>query len=146
MQATCAFDETFSSVDCSWPGSVHDARIWRNSDSFRVMRENESNCLLLGDEGYGLAPWLMTPYRNPSTPEQISFNRLHKKERVIIERCFGQVKQRFPILQSKIRLATDKTPTVVVSSSFYTTLQSTLMRKILKLRRFLKTTTSSKKK
>jgi hypothetical protein len=56
VQATCNSEEWFTSVDVSWPGSVHDARIWRNSDIKRVMEENREKALLLGDEGYGIAP------------------------------------------------------------------------------------------
>ncbi|XP_046685119.1 putative nuclease HARBI1 [Homalodisca vitripennis] len=49
VQATCNFAEEFTSVDASWPGSVHDARIWRNSDIYRIM---EFNALLIGDSQY----------------------------------------------------------------------------------------------
>ncbi|KAG8256247.1 hypothetical protein J6590_072912 [Homalodisca vitripennis] len=30
-QATCDASEKFTSVDLSWPGSVHDSRIWKTS-------------------------------------------------------------------------------------------------------------------
>ncbi|KAK9687900.1 DDE superfamily endonuclease [Popillia japonica] len=68
------------------------------------------------DEGYGITPWLLTPYRNPTTPQEIAYNTLHKRERVIIERCFGQLKRRFPVLQHQIRLSIDKIPSVIVSA------------------------------
>jgi hypothetical protein len=84
VQAMCNSRELFSSVDVSWPGSVHDARIWRNSDTYRAIRENTSYANLLADEGYGLAPWLMIPFRNPVTQEQQSYNKLHCRERGII--------------------------------------------------------------
>ncbi|CAH2012606.1 unnamed protein product [Acanthoscelides obtectus] len=32
VQATCNSNEVFTSVGVSWPGSVHDSRIWKNSD------------------------------------------------------------------------------------------------------------------
>lgn len=105
----------FTSVDASWPGSVHDARIWKNSEIYNVMKENRAHAVLLGDQGFGLAPWLMTPFRNPVTVQEQAYNTLHSSERMIIERCFGQVKQRFPILQNKIRLAKDKVPSTIVS-------------------------------
>ncbi|CAH1961615.1 unnamed protein product [Acanthoscelides obtectus] len=57
----------------------------------------------------------MTPYRDPLTPERISYNRSFTRERVIIERCFGQVKQRFPILQTKIRIKTEKYSSLILS-------------------------------
>jgi hypothetical protein len=38
------------------------------------MEENREKALLLGDEGYGIAPWLMTPFKNPQTPEERAYN------------------------------------------------------------------------
>nr|CAI5833687.1 unnamed protein product [Callosobruchus analis] len=46
----------------------------------------------------------MTPYRNPETREEVAFNVLFTKDRDIIERCFGQLKRRFPILQYMVRV------------------------------------------
>nr|CAH7732281.1 unnamed protein product [Callosobruchus chinensis] len=111
--ASCNSSEVFTSVDISWPGSVHDARIWTNSTIQPVISRNQVRVLLLGDSGFGIAPWLMTPFRTPNNPQQQAFNNLLTRERVIIERCFGQVKQRFPILQYKIRLATEKVPHII---------------------------------
>jgi hypothetical protein len=45
----------------------------------------------------------------------VASNNLHKTERVIIERCFGQLKRRFPVLQHLIRVGTDKIPSVIIS-------------------------------
>lgn len=115
VQATCDADELFTSVEVSWPGSVHDSRILRNSNIFRTMDIAANEALLLGDNGYGLSKWLMTPFRNPQTNAEKSYNKLFKKERVIIERCFGQLKQRFPILQYKVRVATELVPAVIGS-------------------------------
>ncbi|XP_055601326.1 putative nuclease HARBI1 [Uranotaenia lowii] len=115
VQATCNGAELFTSVDCRWVGSVHDARIWRNSGIRNLVAENLSGAILLGDEAYPLTPWLMTPFKKAETVRQKAYNKLHSQERVIIERLFGQVKQRFPILQSKIRLSTDKIPTVIIA-------------------------------
>ncbi|XP_058840786.1 putative nuclease HARBI1 [Topomyia yanbarensis] len=115
IQATCDANELFTSIDCTWPGSVHDSRIWKNSSVFQVMHENPAEALLLGDDGYGIAPWVMTPYRNPNTPQQQRYNKIHSSERVIIERVFGQVKRRFPFLQSKVRVNTRRIPSMILS-------------------------------
>lgn len=114
VQGTCNAFEYFTSVVCRWQGSVHDSRIWRNSEICRVMTENRSNALLLCDKGYGLSPWLMTPYRRPEPGFQRVFNRLLTRERAVIERVFGQLKSRFPILKNNIRLKTDRIPTIIV--------------------------------
>lgn len=78
------------------------------------MRRNTQNAVLLADEGYGIEPCLMTIYKNPNTPQEIRYNNLLKKERVRIECCFGQLKQRFPILQYKVRLRLQKVPEILV--------------------------------
>lgn len=115
VQATVDSNEMFSSVECVWAGSVHDARVWRNSTIRQIMNENEAGVILLADEAYPLTPWVMTPFKNPVSDAQKSYNKLHKKERVIIERVFGQLKQRFPILQSKIRVTTERVSKIVIA-------------------------------
>nr|CAH7754288.1 unnamed protein product [Callosobruchus chinensis] len=49
VQATCNADEWFTSVGASWPGSVHDSRIWSNSEicNFAKREFQRSNALLL---------------------------------------------------------------------------------------------------
>jgi hypothetical protein len=68
---------------------------------------------LLGDVGYGITPWLLTPPKEPATPAEVAYNNLHKTERVIIERWFGQLKCRFPVLQHPIRVGTHKIPSLI---------------------------------
>ncbi|CAH1975637.1 unnamed protein product [Acanthoscelides obtectus] len=58
---------------------------------------NKANVVRLGDDGYGIKPCLTTPFRNPTPGAEINYNKLLKQERVIIERCFDQLKRRFPI-------------------------------------------------
>ncbi|KAK9891083.1 hypothetical protein WA026_013406 [Henosepilachna vigintioctopunctata] len=63
--------EQFKSISAEWPGSVHDGRVWRNSHVRDIVSQyNEAVCLL-EHSGYGLSPWLITPFkpvpgRNPS--------------------------------------------------------------------------------
>lgn len=113
VQATCNAREIFTSVDASWPGSVHDSRIWKNSLARQAI-SNSVNCVLLADSGYGIEPWLMTPYRNPINNRQSAYNQLLKTERVVIERCFGQLKRRFPILQYVNRVKLNRIANTIV--------------------------------
>ncbi|CAH2016530.1 unnamed protein product [Acanthoscelides obtectus] len=73
VQATCDASEMFTSVDVSWPRSVHD--LWRNSQT-RSQLINKANVVLLGDDCYGIEPCLMTPFRNPTPGAQINYNKL----------------------------------------------------------------------
>lgn len=115
VQATCNGMEMFTSVDATWAGSVNDARIWRTSIIKGIMERNTCGALLLGDEGYPLTPWLMTVYREADTAAKQAYNALHILDRTTIERIFGQLKRRFPILGGKIRVATDRIPKIIVA-------------------------------
>ncbi|CAH1957498.1 unnamed protein product [Acanthoscelides obtectus] len=84
VQATCDAREMFTSVDVSWPGSMHDSRIWRNSQT-RSQLINKANVVLLGDDGYDIEPCLMTPFSNPTPGAARNYNKLLKQERVTIE-------------------------------------------------------------
>ncbi|XP_030747150.1 putative nuclease HARBI1 [Sitophilus oryzae] len=114
VQATCDANEVFKSVSAEWPGSVHDSRIWRNSATCRTLRRFD-NAILRADQGYGIENCVMTPFVNPQTPEQLAYNNLFKRERVVIERYFGQLKQRFPILQNIVRLSLASVPTIIIA-------------------------------
>lgn len=50
---------------------------------------------ILGDGGYKLKPFLMTPFRNPKDAAERCFNRKHTSARNVVERCFGVLKNRF---------------------------------------------------
>nr|CAH7759010.1 unnamed protein product [Callosobruchus chinensis] len=48
VHATCNADEWFTSVDASWLGSVHDSRIWSNSEICNnAKRISEIECITL---------------------------------------------------------------------------------------------------
>uniref|UniRef100_A0A3B3HZE4 Putative nuclease HARBI1 n=1 Tax=Oryzias latipes TaxID=8090 RepID=A0A3B3HZE4_ORYLA len=64
-----------------WPGSVHDARILRESALYRELQTNRPHGIILGDSAYPLLPWLITPFLAASTPVQAHFNTAHCKTR-----------------------------------------------------------------
>ena len=72
-QYTCNADMVFTSIVARWPGSTHDSRIFRESNLCRDQERNNNdgrNGVILGDAGYPLLPYLMTPLNNPNTPAQ----------------------------------------------------------------------------
>lgn len=115
VQATCDASEKFTSISAEWPGSVHDARIWRRCAVRGVISQFNGTACLLGDSGYGIAPWLITPFKLCHTAQQRNFNLHHARERVVIERVFGQLKKRFPVLGNCVRVSLDKVSKTVVA-------------------------------
>lgn len=100
--AVCGPDLTFYYVSANWPGSVHDARVLRNSSLFRRMENGwrpHPNAVILGDSAYPLKQWLIPPtYEDPLNLAQNDFNRAHKRTRRLIENAFGILKEKFPCL------------------------------------------------
>lgn len=60
-----------------------------------ILGANNQQFWLLGDSGYPLQPWLITPVENPGNLNEIKFNEQHVYVRGIIERTIGIWKQRF---------------------------------------------------
>nr|XP_023680798.1 putative nuclease HARBI1 [Paramormyrops kingsleyae] len=93
--ATCKVTHVFA----NYPGSSHDSYILANSAIPALFqRDSPPEGWLLGDNGYPLKTWLITPYIMPTTVREISFNRKHTETHAIIERTFGLLKMRFRCL------------------------------------------------
>lgn len=103
-------------IVCRWPGSSHDSNIFRNS---RLRAEFEDGTfednVLVGDSGYAVKRYLITPLLNPQTAAENLFNEAQIRTRNPIERLFGIWKRRFPILALGIRLNIKKAEAVVIT-------------------------------
>ena len=99
VQGICNAEMIFTDVNAQWPGGHHDSFILNEStihDSFE--RGDYGEGWLLGDSGYGLKRWLMTPIATPVTNQQRKYNLSHRKTRCPIERSFGALKSRWRII------------------------------------------------
>ena len=92
-----------------YPGSLHDSRVLRNSNIFRMAENGDVlsrpddiienariSPLILGDSGYSLMKWLVTTYSflpNLTVTEK-KFNKALSSARVTSERAFGILKAR----------------------------------------------------
>ncbi|XP_022175254.1 putative nuclease HARBI1 [Myzus persicae] len=98
-----------------WPGSSRDQIIFDNS-LIKSKFENEIiKGYLLGDGGYEVKPYLMTPLLNPTTRSQQLYNESQIRTRNVIERCFGVHKRRFPVLSKGITTSLINTQAIIVS-------------------------------
>ncbi|XP_052732389.1 uncharacterized protein LOC128196196 [Vigna angularis] len=101
----------FTYVLAGWEGTASDSRILKNAldrDDPLVIPEGK---YYLGDAGFMLKSTVLTPYRGvryhlkeftrkgPQNAREL-FNHRHSSLRNVIERTFGVVKKRFPIIAS----------------------------------------------
>lgn len=103
-QLICDWRLKIININARFPGRTHDAFIWNNSNVNNTMvhlyrRHPRNNFYLLGDSGYPLRPWLMTPIMNAreGTPEA-AYNNKHRCCRSLVERCNGLLKMQFKCL------------------------------------------------
>ena len=99
-------DNVSVNIVAKWPGSTHDSFIFRTSNIRQYLEENHTKIedgLILGDSGYALSRYLMTPYSNPVTRAERRYNVAHKTTRCSVERSIGQLKRRFGCLETGLR-------------------------------------------
>ncbi|XP_038047494.1 protein ALP1-like [Patiria miniata] len=83
-----------------WPGSVHDARVFRNSPLYHDVEDGHKlaeHQYLIGDTAYPLRSWLVTPFKDNGhlSQQQRRFNRMLSGKRQVVERAIGHLKGRF---------------------------------------------------
>ncbi|XP_038062959.1 putative nuclease HARBI1 [Patiria miniata] len=98
VQVVCDAHFKITNVVARWPGSTHDSRIFQASRIGQLFQRQELQGILLGDSGYALQPWLMTPLLNPATDAERAYYRAHAHTRVVIEQVNGQLKNKFRCL------------------------------------------------
>ena len=124
IQAVADGQKIFLDFASGYPGSMHDARVLRNSTLFaraerrEVLTEPVSNTAgqpmgpyLLGDSAYPISSWLIKPYpEGTRDPLEIRFNKELSSARVKVENAFGVLKNRWRIMlkrfDSSIEFAT----------------------------------------
>lgn len=99
VQLICDSNLMFLNINTNYPGSMHDSFIWSQSNIKEYLTQQFNmgeQMWLIGDSGYPLQPFLMTPVSNAGegTPEQ-RYNTRHAAARNCIERAIGVLKMRF---------------------------------------------------
>nr|XP_034313989.1 putative nuclease HARBI1 [Crassostrea gigas]XP_034313990.1 putative nuclease HARBI1 [Crassostrea gigas] len=93
----------FLHLNACFPGSSHDAFVLSNSGLPTRITSLPEGGWLLGDSGYPLKNWLITPFATPRNDEERKFNDAHGRTRVVVERAFGVLKSRFRCLHKSGR-------------------------------------------
>lgn len=108
VQAVCDYKGYFMDVECMWPGSVHDAKVFANSSVNHELRNNilpatsqypvqgepKVPNYLIGDPAYPLVPFCMKEYESCLNNQQVIFNSMLRCARNPTECAFGRLKAR----------------------------------------------------
>ncbi|GAB0094016.1 hypothetical protein DMENIID0001_092170 [Sergentomyia squamirostris] len=124
LLAMCDGDYRFTYVNVGNHGSTPDGSSFRNSKLFNAIEKGSfpfpsasptqfsGNTkwpfVILGDGGFGLQPYLMTPYssnQSMNCDAKAFFNNQLSKGRTLIERTFGILAQRWKIFSKRIELS-----------------------------------------
>ncbi|CAN8007123.1 unnamed protein product, partial [Ixodes pacificus] len=101
----------------SWPGSVHNSRIFDNSRARVLYEHRRVPGLLLGDAAYACMSFLLTPLSSPgaaNSPEG-RYQAAHLKTRNSVERAFDAFKRRFPCLDMRLQYKGERSATIITA-------------------------------
>lgn len=74
VQIVCDNQLSIVNVVARYPASCHDSHNWRFCALRRLFSTGQiPNYWLLGDQGYPLEPWLLTPIENPQNNEENAY-------------------------------------------------------------------------
>lgn len=104
LQAVCDNDRIIRNIFIGYPGSVHDARVYSNSEiGIRPESFLTNGQWIAGDSVYAVSDFMITPFRNNATAgtasQRRAFNKYFSKYRVNIECVFGIMKETFGSLK-----------------------------------------------
>lgn len=110
----------FVACNASWPGSVNDARVLRNSRLYNAFELDGyrpfPGAVILGDSIYPCMDWLIPPVLGDNLPPATrAFNKSLKVTRSLVERSIGLLKLRFPSLR-KLRVSRPELAAEIVKS------------------------------
>jgi hypothetical protein len=117
LQAVIDADMRFTDIVTGWPGSMKESSILHSSGLFKLCEKGERlngsklkvsdgsevGEYLIGDAGYPLFSWLLTPYQEKDlTESSTEFNRRHLAARTVAPRTLAKFKDTWKFLQGEM--------------------------------------------
>ncbi|TVU23312.1 hypothetical protein EJB05_25668, partial [Eragrostis curvula] len=117
LQAVVDADSRIMDLVTGWPGSMKESSILHSSGLFKLCEKGERlngskltlsdgteiGEYIIGDAGYPLLPWLLTPYQqNNLTEPEVEFNRRHSAARIVAPRTLAKFKDTWKYLQGEM--------------------------------------------
>jgi hypothetical protein len=127
LQAVVDAQKRFTDIFVGLPGSVNDSCILKKSGLYRRVLNGgllsdelhhtaDIPPYILGDKGYPLLPWLLTPFRDDGrqrTVLETVYQEYQSRGRSVVENAFGILKQTWRELLVKTSLRVEFIPDVV---------------------------------
>lgn len=82
-----------------------------------LMELNYKGYCLLGDSGYNVETFLMTPLNNPVTRAENLYNESQIRTRNVVERSYGVWKKRFPCLSKGLAVKVERILHIIVATA-----------------------------
>lgn len=113
LQAIVDPEMRFRNVITGWPGSLNDDIVLRSSGFFKLCGEGkmlngkkmvlpegtELGEYIVGDAGFPLLPWLLTPYRGKHLPDfQAEYNKRLFATKMVAQRALARLKEMWKII------------------------------------------------
>lgn len=112
LQAIVGPDMRFCDALIGYPGSLSDALVLENSRFFKLCEEGERlngkkielqegkklGEYIIGDTGFPLLPWLVTPYQCTVPDHQAEFNKRHAATQAVAQIALARLKEMWRII------------------------------------------------
>ncbi|XP_062549921.1 putative nuclease HARBI1 [Armigeres subalbatus] len=99
-----------------WPGASHDQHIFNNSTlKMQLERGDYGHFILVGDSGYRNTKYLATPFLRCESPTEALYNESQIRTRNVVERSYGVLKRRFPVLSLGMRVRISTVQLIIVA-------------------------------
>lgn len=114
VQAIVDPDMRFRDIVTGWPGSMDESKVLKNSGFFKLCEKDERlngmkiklsegsevREYVIGDTGFPLLPWLITPYQGKDlSASKSEFNKRHFATRMVAQRALARLKEMWKIVQ-----------------------------------------------
>lgn len=117
VQTVAAADLKILDIVTRWPGVTHDQSIFNASSlKMRLERGDFGHYIIAADSGYTNTMYMATPFLDlENDPAKNLFNESQIRTRNVVERSYGVLKRRFPVLATGLRIRLDGVEAVIVA-------------------------------
>ncbi|CAA2987726.1 ALP1-like [Olea europaea subsp. europaea] len=114
LQVVVDSDFRFRDIVTGWPGKMNEYSVLQSSNFFKLCEKGERmngdkltlseqtevGEYIIGDTGYPLLPWLMTPYQGKELSEsKVEFNKRLIATHIVAKRALARLKERWKMIQ-----------------------------------------------